>query len=112
MALASERLVQLYPFLKKIHAMLQELITEDQRNQFRKNTGMPRQENVKSSLLMILSVSPPPSLSILEPGDVPAGKYQSHYKRDFQKGLKLPGTGTRKEVEELSSWGKSRDLPE
>ena len=81
MALASERLVQLYPFLKKIHAMLQELITEDQGNQFRKNTGMPWQENVKSSLLMILSVSPPPSLSILEPGDVPEGKYQSYYKR-------------------------------
>ena len=30
---------------------------------------------------MILSVSAPPSLSILEPGDVPEGKYQSHYKR-------------------------------
>ena len=30
---------------------------------------------------MILSVSPPPSLSLLEPGDVPKEKYQSHNKR-------------------------------
>ena len=44
---------------------------------------MPWQENVKSSLLMILSVSPPPSLSILEPGDVPEGKISKllYYKR-------------------------------
>ena len=72
---------------------------------------------MKPSLLMIVFVSPPGSLSTLESGDTP-GTWEKlnslfdHLMLNIEHlEQESPGTGTRKDVEELMSGGKSRDLP-